>query len=81
MRSSIHSPAYAALRELLVAARRTAGLSQEDVARRLGRPQSFVAKYEGGERKLDVIEFIALAGALEQDPVQLFESLVEGTNN
>jgi transcriptional regulator with XRE-family HTH domain len=79
MRSSIHSPAYAALRELLIAARRTAGLSQEDVARRLGRPQSFVAKYEGGERKLDVIEFIALARALEQDPVQLFESLAEAT--
>lgn len=79
MRSSIHSPAYAALRELLIAARRTAGLSQEDVARRLGRPQSFVAKYEGGERKLDVIEFIALARALEQDPVQFFERLVEGT--
>lgn len=79
MSRSIHSPSYAALRELLIAARRSAGLTQDEVARRLERPQSFVAKYEGGERRLDVVEFIALARALEQDPLVLFGNLVDAT--
>jgi hypothetical protein len=37
-----------------------------------GRPQSFIAKYEGGERRIDVIEFIAIARALGADPVKDF---------
>ena len=61
MSTSLRSPRYQHLRELLISARRAAGLTQHEVAERLGRPQSFVAKYEGGERRLDVIEFIAVA--------------------
>lgn len=80
MSRSIHSPSYAALREMLIAARRSAGLTQDEVAKRLERPQSFVAKYEGGERKLDVVEFIALARALEQDPLVLFRKLVDAAH-
>jgi transcriptional regulator with XRE-family HTH domain len=52
------------LREHLVAARKAAGVSQQTLADRIGRPQSFVAKVEGGERSLDVIEFVAIACAL-----------------
>jgi hypothetical protein len=37
----------------------------------LGRPQSFVAKYEGGERRLDVIELIEVARVLGADPARL----------
>jgi transcriptional regulator with XRE-family HTH domain len=81
MSRSIHSPSYAALREMLIAARRSAGLTQDEVARRLERPQSFVAKYEGGERRLDVVEFIALARALEQDPLVLFRNLVDAAHS
>ena len=73
---SIHSPQHLALRELLIAARKAAGLTQEEVADRLKRPQSFVAKYEGGERRIDVIEFIEVARALQRDPRDLFEALV-----
>ena len=76
MGKTIHSPQHQALRELLVAARRKAGLTQHEVAERLGRPQSFVAKVEGGERRLDVIEFIAVAKALGADPVRLMRKLV-----
>lgn len=50
--------------------------TQADVAERLGRPQSFVAKYEGGERRLDVIEFVEVAEALETDPRQLLRDLL-----
>ncbi|WP_318528217.1 hypothetical protein [Mesorhizobium sp. J8] len=41
----------------------------------LGRPQSFVAKYEGGERRLDVIEFLDVAAALDADPCKILSSL------
>jgi len=53
-----------------------AGLTQHEVAERLGRPQSFVAKVEGGERRLDVIEFIELTRALGVDPVRLIKRLL-----
>jgi transcriptional regulator with XRE-family HTH domain len=55
---------------LLTAAREKAGLTQQQLADRLGKPQSFVAKYEGGERRIDVIEFLAIARALEFDPAR-----------
>ena len=47
---------------LLRRARKAAGLTQQELADKLDRPQSFVAKYENGERRIDVIEFVALAG-------------------
>jgi transcriptional regulator with XRE-family HTH domain len=77
MSRSIHTPQHLVLRQLLVDARKSAGLTQHEVARRIDRPQSFVAKYEGGERRVDVIEFISIARALEQDPRTLFAGLVD----
>lgn len=53
---SIHSPAHRRLTELLRQAREESGLTQQQVAERLGRPQSFVSKYEAGERRLDLVE-------------------------
>ena len=76
MGKSIHSPEHQKLRELLVSARHKARLTQAEVAQRLGRPQSFVAKYEGGERRLDVVEFIAVVRALDGDPVRIVRELV-----
>ena len=73
---SLHSPEYAALRELLVAARQKAGLTQQEVARQLKRPQSFVANYERGERRLDLIEFIEVSKVLQSDPVKLLRALL-----
>jgi transcriptional regulator with XRE-family HTH domain len=75
MGKSIHSPQHPKLRELLVAARKKAGMTQAEVAERLGRPQSFVAKYEGGERRLDVIEFMLVARTLGADPAKIVRSL------
>ena len=59
----------AKIREQFIQARRSAGLTQVGLAERLKRPQSFVSKYERGERKLDVIEFCEVCRALEVDPV------------
>jgi transcriptional regulator with XRE-family HTH domain len=68
MSKSLHTPEYERFRVLLVAAREKVGLTQTEVATRLSRPQSFVAKYEGGERRLDVVEFIRVCEALDADP-------------
>jgi transcriptional regulator with XRE-family HTH domain len=73
---SVHSDEESALRALLVAARESAGFTQQRLAQRLRKPQSFVAKYERGERRLDVIEFIAIARNLGADPVKLLRALV-----
>jgi transcriptional regulator with XRE-family HTH domain len=59
------------LRELLVEARREANLTQAELSRRLKRPQSFVSKYERGERRLDVVEFGDVAKALGVDGLRL----------
>ena len=55
----------------LIEARKKAGVTQTQLAMKLGRPQSFVAKYEGRERRLDVAEYIAIARALGADPYRL----------
>lgn len=77
MSNSLHSAAYARLVAVLVAARLESGLTQQTVANRLGKPQSYVAKIEGGERRLDVVEFIALAGAIGLDPKMLFKHALQ----
>jgi transcriptional regulator with XRE-family HTH domain len=46
-----------------------------EVAKRLRKPQSFVSKYESGERNLDVIEFLAVCRALAVTPALVLESL------
>jgi transcriptional regulator with XRE-family HTH domain len=76
MQKSLKSPEYARLIAILVAARRAVGVRQQALAKKLRKPQSFIAKYEGGERRLDVIEFIAIARALNADPVKLFRDFV-----
>jgi transcriptional regulator with XRE-family HTH domain len=64
MRKTLHSADYPRFLALLKAARKDAGIVQQELADRLGKPQSFVAKVEGGERRIDVIEFIAIAKAI-----------------
>ena len=64
MPRSQHSARYKRFCALLVEARRARRLTQAEVAHRLSKPQSYVAKYEGGERRLDVIEFLEVAEAL-----------------
>ena len=54
------------------------GVDPEALALRLKKPQSFVAKYEGGERRLDVVEFVAISRALGADPLRLLGNFVAG---
>lgn len=75
MAKSLHTAEYKKFRALLVTAREKAGLTQAMVSARLSRPQSFVAKYEGGERRLDVVEFIQVCTALDVDPHSVLREL------
>jgi transcriptional regulator with XRE-family HTH domain len=63
------------LRKVLADARREVGLTQVALAKKLGRPQSFVSKFERGERRLDVVEFVELATALQLDPAAVVREL------
>jgi transcriptional regulator with XRE-family HTH domain len=72
---SVFTPRYDRLRALLIDARKSAGLTQVELAERLRRPQSFVSKYERGERRLDVVEFLEVTDALEVQPAKLIERI------
>jgi transcriptional regulator with XRE-family HTH domain len=76
MQKSLKSAEYARLIETLVAVRHESRIRQQALAKKLGKPQSFVAKYEGGERRIDVIEFIAIARALGADPLKLLKEFL-----
>ena len=77
MPKSVFTDKYEQFRLLLVEARKNAGLSQAVLARKLGRPQSFVSKYERGERRLDVVEFEQVAYALEIEPIRFLKKLYD----
>ena len=69
-----------ALIELLISERARLGFLQKDVAAALGKPQSFVAKVEGGERRLDVAEFFDYAAALGVDPIKLLRRMQKASD-
>jgi len=71
----VRTEAQKRFRELLIAARKKADLTQAELSSRLKRPQSFVSKYERGERRLDVVEFADVARALGVEPVQFLAKL------
>lgn len=73
---TVHSSGQAAFCALMIAARKRAGLTQAELARRLKKPQSFIAKYEGGERRIDVVEFVAITKAIGTDPVKILRDLL-----
>ncbi len=75
MPSSLYSDDYIAFVDGLVAVRRRLGVTQDELAARLGKPQSFVSKSERRQRRIDVVEFIAIADALGQDPEALLGRL------
>lgn len=60
---------------VLTEARRKSGLTQAELARRVGKDQTFISIIERGQRRVDVLEFIALAQAMGADPVRLFAEI------
>jgi transcriptional regulator with XRE-family HTH domain len=73
---SVFTEEYNQFRKMLIDARKAANLSQAELSAKLDRPQSYVSKYERGERRLDLIEFLELAQVLEIDPLTFIENLL-----
>jgi transcriptional regulator with XRE-family HTH domain len=71
----IHDPRNQRIAVLLTSIRKERGLLQEDVAKRLERPQSFVSKYESGIRRIDLVELLDILGALEVDPHEFIDRI------
>lgn len=72
---TIFSPEYDLFRQHMIAARKEAKLTQAKLAQSLNKPQSFVAKYENGERRLDVIEFMQVTRVLGIDPCEIIRAI------
>ena len=67
MGRTIRTKEYEAIIERLRKARREAGLRQVDVAKKLGRPQSYISRVESGEYRVDVLEITKFAKIYKKD--------------
>lgn len=65
---TVFTAEYDSVLHRLISARKTANITQRELGQRLGKPQSFVSKYERRERRLDVVEFVTIARAIGIDP-------------
>ena len=70
MSRSITSPLHAALVDFIVRERKSACLTQTQVAKALGRHQSFIATVESGQRRIDIVDLFAIAAAIGFDPIE-----------
>ncbi len=75
MPKPLSSPKYKYFCKLLIEARKANGLTQEDVSESLKRPQSFVSKYENGERRLDLVEFLEIAKVIGITPQDIIKKI------
>jgi transcriptional regulator with XRE-family HTH domain len=66
---------YERFRALLVERRKSAGLTQVEVAALLKKDQSYVSKFESGVRRLDVVEFLAVAHVIGFNPAEFINEL------
>lgn len=73
--ASIYSDEYQLVIKTLREARLAQGLTQESLASMLERPQSFIAKIESGERRLDIVEFVHIANLLSLDLISIINDL------
>ena len=70
-------PAHQKLGEYLRDLRMSEGLKQSDLALLLGKPQSYISKYETAERRLDIFELITICRGLKKDPCLILEDIVK----
>lgn len=76
MVKTLGSARHEALIAYLIEAREQAGLTQTELADKLGEYQSFVARLESGQRRVDVVEFLELAEVLGFDASNAIKSLL-----
>ena len=72
MTQSLHSDDYSNFVRIITGARKRMGLTHQQVADVLGKPQSYIVKIERNERRVDIVEFVAIAKAMNCDEKKLF---------
>lgn len=75
MTKTVHSEKQRKLAEIIHRQRKASGLTQTDVAERLGRHQPFIANIENGERRVDIIELIEIAEIIGLDVEDTIQQL------
>ncbi|MFC3077821.1 helix-turn-helix domain-containing protein [Phenylobacterium terrae] len=75
MPKSVFSGAHRHVVDALVAARQRSGLTQAQVAKAIGRDQSFISLIENSQRRVDVLEFFALCRAMNVDAVGVLREI------
>ena len=68
MCKTIYTKAHRNLVKQLIEAREKTGLKQEDVAKKLGRTQSYISKLESGQRRIDIVQIKELAHIYKKNP-------------
>jgi transcriptional regulator with XRE-family HTH domain len=76
MSKTIFEGAHARLIDIMIAARKRSGLTQVELAAKVGRDQAMISLIETSQRRVDVLEFIALARAMGEDPQRLFAEVI-----
>jgi transcriptional regulator with XRE-family HTH domain len=77
MPKSVFTKRYKMFRDEIVKAREGAGLSQEQLAKRMGWDQTYVSKIERGVRRVDVVELIAICEAIGIDAAGFMKTLLQ----
>jgi ribosome-binding protein aMBF1 (putative translation factor) len=75
----VEAEQYKVVGACLAAARRRVNVTQQELAARLGKPQSFVSEYERGQRRVDVVELLVISRALGLDALKLFGEIVKAS--
>lgn len=81
MTKSIFTDNYQLFLKRLISIRKNANITQQELAKKLGKPQSFVSKYENAERRIDIIEAIEILNALNFDPNLLMAITIQEWKN
>lgn len=76
MSKTLGSRRHEALIAMLIAKREAKGMTQTDLAEKLGQYQSFVARIESGQRRIDVIEYLDIAEAIGFDPKRVLSEVL-----
>ena len=77
MPKSIFGGAHQDLVKVLIEARKSSGLRQAELGEKVGKDQTFISLIENSQRRVDVLEFVALCRAMKIDPAKLFAILLE----
>jgi transcriptional regulator with XRE-family HTH domain len=73
MPKSAFTDAHRLMVDVLVKARKQSGLTQTELSAKLGKNQSYISNIERLQRRVDVVEFYAIARAMDADPTELFQ--------